>query len=167
MAAQSQVGREAGGGKREEVSIKIAQGEVVFIEAKKVAEFMKVGGADLLGEDLRIAPGQIPKILEVEDDARRRIGGSGIGFQATGTLEQAEQIRFKPLVQHQLVRNILIESDHGFRGRAKFQGQAGASLFHAERGEMVQVGFQICPKFKFQFKKSHFGKFPNPIPAED
>ena len=47
-------------GKRGEASIEIAQGEIVLVEAKKVAELVEVGGADFLGKDLRIPLGQVP-----------------------------------------------------------------------------------------------------------
>jgi hypothetical protein len=65
----------AGGGKREEVLSKIAQGEVVLVEAEEVAEFVEVGGADFFGKNEGIAFGQIPEVVEVEDDAWGWIGG--------------------------------------------------------------------------------------------
>ena len=118
-------------------SIQIAEGEVVLVEAEEVAEFVEVGGADLLGEDGRIALGQVPEVVEVEDDAGGWLGGKGIGFQAAGALEKTEEVGLKALVEDGLVGGGLVEGDNGLGGGAKVGGQAGADAIDARRCELV------------------------------
>ena len=48
---------------------------------------MEVGGADLLGEDGRIALGKVPEVVEVEDDAG---GGNGGGAKPEGAFGAGE-----------------------------------------------------------------------------
>ena len=76
--------------KRWEWLIEIAEGEIVLVKTKEVAELVQIRGANLLGKDPRVALGEVPKILEVEDDAGRGIGGNRVGFQTAGSLEEAE-----------------------------------------------------------------------------
>ena len=100
----------------------MAEGQVFLVEAEKVTEFVKVGGADLFGKDAGVAFGQIPEVVEVENDARGRVGGLGVGLQPAGSFKEAEKVRFKSLVEDRGVRHGLIEGDHGFRGGAEFGG---------------------------------------------
>jgi len=137
VGAQSQVESKAGGGKREEVSIKIAQGEVVLVEAEVVAKFVEVGGTDLLRKSFGVSLGQVPKVVKIKNDAGRGIGGEGIGLQTASALEQAKQIRFKSLIQDGLIGGRLVEGDHGLRGDAEFGGQAGPDLLDARRSQLV------------------------------
>ena len=102
-----------------------------------MAEFVKVGGADFLGEDGRIALGQVPEVVEVEDDAGGWLGGKGIGFEAAGALEKTEQVGLKALVEDGLVGGGLIKGDDGFGGGAEVGGQAGADALDARRSELV------------------------------
>ena len=102
--------------------IEVPEGKVVLVKTEEVAEFVQVGGANLLTKDIRVALGKIPKILEVENDAGRGVGGDRVSFQATGAFEETEQIRFKTLVEDRGIRNVLIEGDNGFRGTTQLGG---------------------------------------------
>lgn len=123
-------------------SIQIPHHQVILIEAEEVAELVKVGGADLLGEDFWIAPGKIPKIFEIENDARGGIGGDGVSLHAAGPLEEAEEVRLESLLEDRRVGDILIQRDDRFRGGAELGGQAGADVADAFGGEAVEIGFQ-------------------------
>ena len=148
----------AGGGKREEVLIKIAQGEVVLVEAEEVAEFVEVGGADFFGKNVGIAFGQIPEVVEIEDDARGRIGGVGVGLQAAGSLKEPKEVRFKSLVENGLVRHGLVEGDHGFRGGAEFGGKTGADALDGFRCKAMEIGFQLVVILNGRGRKTTSGK---------
>lgn len=115
----------------------MAQGEIVLVEAEKVAEFVEVGGADFLGENPGVGLRQIPKVLEIENDPRRRIGGGGVGLQPAGALKQTQEIRLEPLVQDGRIRNVLVQRDDGFRGGTKLGGQAGTDALDARRSQLV------------------------------
>lgn len=128
--------------RRKEPSIEIAQGEVVFVEAKEVTEFMEVGGADFLGKDLRIPCSQVPEIPQVEDDAGRGIGGAGIGFEPAGALKKPKEVGFEALVENRLVGNVRIERDHGFGGRTEFVRKAGAEALDSFDGDVAGIVLQ-------------------------
>ena len=89
-------------------SIQIPHYQLILIEAEEVAELVKVGGADLFGEDFWITPGKIPKIFEVENDARGGIGRDGVGLETAGSLEEAEEIRLESLLEDRRVGDILV-----------------------------------------------------------
>ena len=123
--------------KRREWLIEVAEGEVVLVEAEEMAQLVEVGGADFLGKDFGIAFGEIPKVIQIENDPRGRIRGVGIGLEAASTFEEAQEVGFKTLVQHGLVRNGLVKGDDRFRGSAKFGGQARTDLLDARRSQLV------------------------------
>ncbi len=148
----------AGGRKREEVLIKIAQGEVVLVKAEEVAEFVEVGRADFFGKDVGIAFGQIPEVVEIEDDAWGRIGGVGVGLEPTGSFKEPKEVRFKSLVENRLVRHGLIEGDYGFRGGAEFGGKTGADALDGFRSKVMEVGFQAAVTLSGRGRKTTFGK---------
>ena len=56
-----------------EKSVEIPEGKVVLVEAKEVAEFVEVGGADFLGKDFRVPFSEIPEVIQIENDPRGRI----------------------------------------------------------------------------------------------
>jgi len=103
-----------------------------------MAEFVEVGGANFLSKDFGIAFGKVPEVVEVENDARGRIRGMGVGLQAVGALEEAEEVGLKTLVQNRLVRNGLVKGDDRFRGRAEFGRQAGADALHTSNCQPVK-----------------------------
>ena len=105
-----------------EKSVEIPEGKVVLVEAKEVAEFVEVGGADFLGKDFRVPFSEIPEVIQIENDPRRRIRGVGIGFKAAGAFEEAQEVGLESLVQNSLVRNGLVKGDDRFRGGAEFAG---------------------------------------------
>jgi hypothetical protein len=148
----------AGGGKREEVLIKIAQGEVVLVEAEEVAEFVEVGRADFFGKDVGIAFGQIPEVVEVEDDAWGWIGGARVSLQTVGSFKEPKEVRFKSLVENRLVRHGLIEGDHGFRGGAELGGKTGVDALDGFRSKAMEVGFQAAVTLSGRGRKTTFGK---------
>ncbi len=148
----------AGGGKREEVLIKIAQGEVVLVKAEEVAEFVEVGRADFFGKDVGIAFGQIPEVVEIEDDAWGRIGGVGVSLQTVGSFKEPKKVRFKSLVEDGLVRHGLVESDHGFRGEAEFGGKTGADALAGFRSKTMEVGLQLVVILNGRVRKTTSGK---------
>lgn len=151
----------------QEESVEIAEGQVVLVEAEKMAQFVEVGGADFVGKDLGIPFGKIPKVIQIENDARGRIGRMGIGLQPAGAFEEAEEVGFETLVQHGLVRNGLVKGDDRFRGGAELAGQAGADALDACGGQGMKIGFQISGKFKFKFKKSYCGEPCHFLMVED
>jgi len=130
------------GGKRGEASIEAAQGEVVLVEAKEVAQLVEIGGANLFGKDLRVSPGQVPKISQIKEDAGRGIRGGGVGFKPAGTFEKPEKVGLEALVENRLVGHILKEGHDGFGCGAEFGGKTGTDFFNAVRGELMQIGFQ-------------------------
>ena len=107
-----------------------------------MAEFMEVGGADLVGKDFGIPFGEIPEIIQIKNDARGRVRGMGIGLQATGAFKKAQEVGLKPLVQYCLVRSSLIKGNDRFRGRAEFCGQAGANALDRFNRKSMEVGLQ-------------------------
>ena len=107
-----------------------------------MAKFVEVGRADLFDEDGRIAGGEIPEVVQIENDPRRRIGSVRIGLKAAGALEQAQEVGLEPLVQHRLVRNGLVKGDDRVRSGAEFGGQAGADALDTLFRESVEVGLQ-------------------------
>lgn len=102
-------------GEGRERLVEIAEGEVVLVKAEEVAQLMEVGGTHFLGKDFRITLGQIPEVIQVENDPRGRIRGVGIGLEAAGSLKQAEEVRFESLVQNGLIRHRLVKSYDRFR----------------------------------------------------
>jgi hypothetical protein len=148
----------AGGGKREEVLSKISQGEVVLLEAEEVAEFVEVGGADFFGKNVGIAFGQIPEVVEVEDDAWGWIGGVRVSLQTVGSFKEPKEIRFKSLVENRLVRHGLIEGDHGFRGGPEFGGKTGVDALDGFRSKAMEVGFQVVVILSGRVRKTTSGK---------
>lgn len=102
-----------------------------------MAEFVKVGGTDFVGKNVRIAFSQIPEVVEIEDNARGWVGGMGVSLQPAGAFKESKQVRFPSLVEERLVRYGLIQGDHGFRSGAKFGRQTGADLFDARRSKLV------------------------------
>ena len=121
-------------------SIQIPQGEVVLLEAKKVTQFVEVGGTNLLGKGFRVTLGQIPKIPQIKDDSGGWIRGGWVGLDPTGALEESEQIRFKTLLEDCRIRDVLIESHDGFRGGTQLGGEPGADPFYGCRGEAMKIG---------------------------
>ena len=130
------------GGKPGEASIEVAQGEVVLVEAKEVAQFVEIGGANLFGKDLRVSPGQVPKIPQIKEDAGRGIRGGGVGFETAGTFEKPEKVGLEALVENRLVGHILKEGHDVFRCRAEFGGKTSTDFFNAVRSELMPIGFQ-------------------------
>ena len=108
-----------------------------------MAEFVEVGGADFVGEDGGVACGKIPEVVQIENDARGRVGGVGIGFEAAGAFKEAEEVGLETLVEHGLVGSGLVQGDDGFRGGAEFGGQAGANFFHAVCRQLMKIGLHV------------------------
>jgi len=102
-----------------------------------MAQLVEVGGTHFLGKNFRVAFGEIPEVIQIENDPRGRIRGVGIGFETAGALKEAEEVGFETLVQHSLVRNSLVKGDDRFRGSAEFGGQAGADAFDARGSQLV------------------------------
>lgn len=126
----------------EEQLVKIAKRQVVLLEAKEVAELVEIGGANFLHENVGISPGEVPEVVQIKDDPRRRIGGNGIRFKATGTLKKAQQVRFEPLFQDGPVRHGLVKRGDRFRGGAQLARKTGADAADAFRGKSMEVGIQ-------------------------
>ena len=137
--------------------IEVAKGEIVLIEAKKVTQLVQVGGADLVGKDIRVALGKVPKILEVENDAGRGIGGCGIGFKPAGALKKAEKVGFKALVEDRLIGRILIEGDDRLRGGTQFGRKAGADPVDAGHGQSMEIVLQRRKPYVEEQEKSPHG----------
>ncbi|MFM1945261.1 MAG: hypothetical protein RI897_4243, partial [Verrucomicrobiota bacterium] len=74
--------------------VEVAVGEVDFIEAEVVAEFVEVGGADFVEERGFVIFGVVAEVLGEEDDLGWERGGGGAGFGPGFTDEEAERIGF-------------------------------------------------------------------------
>jgi len=107
-----------------------------------MAQLVEVGGTHFLGKDFRIAFGEIPEVVQIENDPRGRIRGVGIRFEAAGAFEEAEEVGFETLVQYGLVWNGLVKGDDRFGGGAEFGGQAGADAFDTLFRKSMEVGLQ-------------------------
>ena len=123
-------------------SIQIPKREIVLVEAEEMAEFMEVGGADFVGKDVGVPFGEIPEIIQIENDPRGRVRGMGISLEAGGAFKKAQEVGLEALVQHRLVRNGLVQGDDRFGSGAKFSRQAGADALHAGCGQGMEIGFQ-------------------------
>lgn len=140
---------------REDGLIKIAQGEIVLVKTEKMAEFMEVRGADFFSENAGIAFGQIPEVVEVENNPRGRVGGVRVGLKSAGSLKEPKQVRLKSLVEDRRVRHGLKKSHDGFRCGGELGRKAGADFLNRGRGQGMKIRFQIRRKFKVRLKKSH------------
>ena len=123
-------------------SIQIPKREIVLVEAEEMAEFMEVGGADFVGKDFGVPFGEIPEIIQIENDPRGRVRGMGISLEAGGAFKKAQEVGLEALVQHRLVRNRLVKGDDRLRGRAEFGGQAGADALDRFNRKSMEVGLQ-------------------------
>ena len=103
-----------------------------------MAEFVEVGGADFPGKDFGIAFGEVPEVVQIQDDARGRVGGVGVGLEAAGALEEAEEAVLDQGFEPGLVGDGLVEGDDGVGGGAEFGGQAGADALHTANCQLVK-----------------------------
>ena len=95
--------------------------------------------------------------MEIKDDAGRGIGGEGIGLDPAGSLEEAEEVRLKPLVQDRLIGCVLVQGDDRLGCLAEFDGQAGADCLNAGRGQLMEIGLQR-PKIRIKIQRKENGK---------
>ena len=102
-----------------------------------MAEFVKVGGANLVRKNPGVSLGEVPEVVQIENDAGGRIGGVGVGLQAAGALKETQKVGFEALIQHGLIRNGLVQGDDRLRSGPKLGRQAGADLFDARRSQLV------------------------------
>ena len=107
-----------------------------------MAELMEVGGADFVSKDFGIAFREIPQVIQIKNNPRRRIRGVGIGLQAAGAFEEAQEVGFETLVQHRLVWHGLVKGDDRFRGGAEFGRQAGADALYRFNRKSMEVWLQ-------------------------
>ena len=118
-------------------SIQIPKREIVLVEAEEMAEFMEVGRADFLTKSQGIAFGEVPKIIQIENNPRGRVGEAGVGLEAAGALKKAKEVRLETLLQHGLVRHALVKRNDRFGSGAKFGRQAGTDFLDVRRSQLV------------------------------
>src|SRR6185295_842447 len=94
-------------------SIKPARGQFVLVPAQVVPEFVQVRQPDFLPENRVIALGQVPDVVEVEEDFRRRglVVGQLRAMRAAG--KQPQDVRFEALRQDAGMRRGLVVNRHG------------------------------------------------------
>jgi len=109
------------------ISFQPAFFEVGFVEAEVVAEFVEVGEAGFAVEEGGVALGEVPEVVEEEEDLGREVGGGGV-FGVGGADEEAEGVGLDVVVEEGVVGGGFEDDGDGGSGLANVgrEGLEGA-----------------------------------------